>query len=287
MRNVVPIYKPVGLTPYQSVLQFKKQFPEYADMKISYAGRLDPMAEGLLLLLVGEENKKRNEYEKLQKTYEFTILLGIETDTYDMLGIIKKSKNKARISKQALSASDFDSPRSSSGEAGIRISNLLSSFIGKRVQSYPPYSSKAVKGKPLYWWARENRLEEIEIPTKEIDIYDLQLISSEEIKISRLDRDPEWQRPSGQDLTFRIQENINKVSGNFRQIEILHSWENFFKQTTVKSFTLLRCFATCSSGTYVRGIAHEIGQKIGCGAIALSIKRTNVGEYDISSIIDI
>ncbi len=103
---------------------------------------------------------------------------------------------------------DNASPRSSSGEAGIRISNLLSSFIGKRVQSYPPYSSKAVKGKSLYWWARENRLDEIKIPSHEIEIYDLQLMSTEEIRISRLDRDPEWQRPSGQDLRFKIQENI-------------------------------------------------------------------------------
>jgi len=287
MRNVVPIYKPVGLTPYQSVLQYKKQFPEYADMTISYAGRLDPMAEGLLLLLVGDENKKRNEYEKLRKTYEFTILLGIETDTYDTLGIVKNPKHEARMSKQALNDSHFDSPRSSSGEAGIQISNLLSSFIGKQIQSYPPYSSKAVKGKPLYWWARENRLDEIEIPSHEIEIYDLQLISSEEIKISRLDRDPEWQRPSGQDLRFKIQENIKKVNGNFRQEEILKTWEDFFINTKHTEFPIFHCKITCSSGTYMRGIAHEIGQKIGSGAIALSIKRTKVGKFDISSIINV
>jgi tRNA pseudouridine55 synthase len=248
MRNAVPIYKPVGLTPYQSVLQYKKQFPEYADMTISYAGRLDPMAEGLLLLLVGDENKKRNEYEKLRKTYEFTILLGIETDTYDILGIVKNPKHEAQMPKQALNASDFD----------IRISNLLSSFIGKRIQIYPPYSSKALMGKPLYWWARENRLNEIDLPSKEIEIYDLQLKSTEEIKISRLDRDPEWQRPSGQDLRFKIQENIKKVDGNFRQEEILKAWDDFFIKTKHTEFPIFHCKITCSSGTYISGIAHEI-----------------------------
>ena len=277
MRNAVPIYKPVGLTPYQSVLQFKKQFPEYADMTISYAGRLDPMAEGLLLLLVGDENKKRNEYEKLRKTYEFAILLGIETDTYDILGIVKNPKHEAQMPKQALNASDFD----------IRISNLLSSFIGKQIQSYPPYSSKAVKGKSLYWWARENRLDEIKIPSHEIEIYDLQLMSTEEIRISRLDRDPEWQRPSGQDLRFKIQENIKKVNGNFRQEEILKAWEDFFIKKKHTEFPIFHCKITCSSGTYIRGIVHEIGQKLDSGAIALSIKRTKVGEYNISSIINI
>jgi len=277
MRNAVPIYKPVGLTPYQSVLQYKKQFPEYADMTISYAGRLDPMAEGLLLLLVGDENKKRNEYEKLRKTYEFTILLGIETDTYDILGIVKNPKHEAQMPKQALNASDFD----------IRISNLLSSFIGKQIQSYPPYSSKAVKGKSLYWWARENRLDEIKIPSHEIEIYDLQLMSTEEIRISRLDRDPEWQRPSGQDLRFKIQENIKKVNGNFRQEEILKAWEDFFIKKKHTEFPIFHCKITCSSGTYIRGIVHEIGQKLDSGAIALSIKRTKVGEYNISSIINV
>ena len=277
MRNVVPIYKPVGLTPYQSVLQFKKQSPEYAEVKISYAGRLDPMAEGLLLLLVGDENKKRNEYEKLRKTYEFTILLGIETDTYDILGIVKNPKHEAQMPKQALNASDFD----------IRISNLLSSFIGKQIQSYPPYSSKAVKGKSLYWWARENRLDEIKIPSHEIEIYDLQLMSTEEIRISRLDRDPEWQRPSGQDLRFKIQENIKKVNGNFRQEEILKAWEDFFIKKKHTEFPIFHCKITCSSGTYIRGIVHEIGQKLDSGAIALSIKRTKVGEYNISSIINV
>ena len=277
MRNAVPIYKPVGLTPYQSVLQYKKQFPEYADLTISYAGRLDPMAEGLLLLLVGDENKKRNEYEKLRKTYEFTILLGIETDTYDTLGIVKNPKHEAQMPKQALNASDFD----------IRISNLLSSFIGKQIQSYPPYSSKAVKGKSLYWWARENRLDEIKIPSHEIEIYDLQLMSTEEIRISRLDRDPEWQRPSGQDLRFKIQENIKKVNGNFRQEEILKAWEDFFIKKKHTEFPIFHCKITCSSGTYIRGIVHEIGQKLDSGAIALSIKRTKVGEYNISSIINV
>ena len=68
MQSVIPVYKPLGLTPLQAIVKFKKLFPDYANEKISYAGRLDPMAEGLLLLLVGEENKQRNEYEDLSKT---------------------------------------------------------------------------------------------------------------------------------------------------------------------------------------------------------------------------
>lgn len=286
MSDVIPIYKALGETPYQAILKFKKRFPEYMNVKISYAGRLDPMAEGLLLLLVGEENKKRKKYENLSKTYEFTVLLGIATDTYDILGKIVHSPN---LNSHLINNSSIvESGDGTSMDYGKwQMENILKSFLGKRVQPYPPYSSKAVKGKPLYWWARENRLDEIEIPTKEIEIYDLRLMSSEEIKISRLDRDSEWQRPSGQDLRFKIQENIKKVNGNFRQEEILKTWEDFFINTKHTEFPIFHCKITCSSGTYIRGIAYEIGQKIGPGAIALSIKRTNVGKYDISSIINV
>ena len=68
--QVISIFKPLGLTSYQAIKLFKQKHPQYADEKISPAGRLDPMAEGILLLLLGEENKKRNEYEKLEKEYQ-------------------------------------------------------------------------------------------------------------------------------------------------------------------------------------------------------------------------
>lgn len=260
MNNVIIIYKLPGLTPYQSILEFKKKFPEYRKEIISYAGRLDPMAEGILLLLIGKENKKRRKYENLKKTYEFSILPGIETDTYDTLGKITKHSITQTIGIKNLL---------SNGEEGNF--GILNSFVKKRIQAYPPYSSKAVNGKPLYWWARNNRVKEIEIPTKEVEIFDLQLISSGKIE--------------AQDLRLRIQERIKKVKGDFRQEEILKSWNQFFESTHVTSFHFISLKTTCSSGTYVRGIAHEIGQMLGCGAIALYIKRTAIGNFNISSII--
>lgn len=297
MQNAIPIYKALGDTPYQAVQKFKKRFPQYSDTKISYAGRLDPMAEGLLLLLVGEENKNRKDYESLPKTYEFTILLGIETDSYDILGKVTQ-KNDIKILRY------YDIGRQNpliSNSLNILIS---SAFKGKRIQSYPPYSSKAVRGKPLYWWARHNRLNEIEIPEKEIEIYSLDLVSQQRIEI--------------QDLRFKIQEAIAKVQGDFRQKEILKTWGLYFKKTLRRghpelvsgstphdsempkpsssagrqvqhdiTYPILTCRVTCSSGTYVRGLVHEIGKKLDCGAIAFSIKRTSVGNFNISSIIKV
>src|SRR5690348_16589190 len=70
------------------VVALKKQFPELATSRIGYAGRLDPMAEGLLLLLVGDENKQRVSYEKLAKVYSVELLFGFATDSHDILGLI-------------------------------------------------------------------------------------------------------------------------------------------------------------------------------------------------------
>ena len=66
-KKVLSIYKPLGKTPLEIIKEVKKQYPEYADESIGYAGRLDPMAEGILLLLISEENLKRKKYEKLPK----------------------------------------------------------------------------------------------------------------------------------------------------------------------------------------------------------------------------
>jgi tRNA U55 pseudouridine synthase TruB len=61
------VYKPQGATPLDAVTMFKARHPEYAGSTVSYAGRLDPMAEGLLILLIGDENRNRKHYERLRK----------------------------------------------------------------------------------------------------------------------------------------------------------------------------------------------------------------------------
>lgn len=291
MKPVLCVSKPIGMTPLQAINQFKQHHPEYQTQTISYAGRLDPMAEGLLLLLVGDENKNRKQYENLPKTYEFTVLLGIATDTYDVLGVVKNFKQLAPRNKQIQISQNHDmklfKPFENSDLDSVRnlefeISNVLKIFIGKHSQPYPAYSSKTVQGKPLFWWARENKLDEIVIPKRDIEIYDLKLTSIDRI--------------SNTDLRLKIIESINTVKGDFRQQEILDSWDTFFQsfnkpanqltsEPANQTFPLLHCSVTCSSGTYVRSLAVEIGKKLGTPTLALAIKRTQVGEYNLTDTI--
>lgn len=242
---VIPVWKPIGWTPLKTVIEFKKSKSEYAKNIVSYAGRLDPMAEGILLLLIGEENKKRHEYEDLKKTYESEIILGISTDSFDGLGLITNINLKKYSRKE--------------------IDKFLKEFIGKQKQIYPPYSSKAVKGKPLYWWARKNKLNEIKIPEREIEIYSIELFNLESI--------------SSLDLANEIIERLRLVEGDFRQEEIIGNWEKFAAENKDKELIKIKINVFCSSGTYVRRIASDLGEKLGIGAFALSIKRIKVDKY--------
>jgi tRNA pseudouridine55 synthase len=238
MRRVIYIWKPLGFSPLKTIEKFKEKYPEYKDEIVSYAGRLDPMAEGILVFLIGEENKKRDSYLNLKKEYESEIILGISTDTFDSLGLITKTENR-EISKK-------------------EIEKKLKSFVGKQRQLYPPYSSKAVGGRPLYWWSRQGRLSEIEIPEREVEIYSIELLSFEEIDVDS--------------LVNKIIENIKNIKGDFRQDKIIKSWEEFDKKYGDEEFVKIKIKVSCSSGTYIRRIADDLG------GFANTIMRTGIGE---------
>ena len=84
--QVLNLYKQSGETPRERLERLRVQRPHYEHEVLSYAGRLDPMAEGVLLCLVGSANKRREAYLELSKEYVLDVLFGFSTDTYDVLG---------------------------------------------------------------------------------------------------------------------------------------------------------------------------------------------------------
>lgn len=247
-QQILILDKPIGKTPLDMVHLFKEQNSAYSDDTISYAGRLDPMAHGLLLLLIGDENKKREQYLPLPKTYEVEILFGFETDTYDMLGKVSKVSEVPKVPK-------------------VEIQKELQSFVGKREQEYPPYSSKTVNGKPLFWWARNNKLEEIEIPKRDVEIFSIAVLSDRGV--------------TGKKLLQNIEERISLVFGDFRQQEILRGWRSSINTRHV--YSIVKIEVHCASGTYMRSLAHDLGKRMGTAAIAYDIYRTKVGMYRIEN----
>lgn len=299
MQQIVNVYKPQGATPLEVIQQFKQQFPRYKDEKISYAGRLDPLAHGILLLLLGEQGSKENNEKRallrsadwrknrgvtverdsllnLPKEYEFEAVFGMETDTYDVLGLLQKikvtdkgKKTKHSPTKIQSNMELFHSALNDDLEKNIQ--SFIKSKLGKHIQQYPPFSSKPVQGKPLFRWAKENKLAKIEMPEREIEIFDFQLMGIYAINKDALQRE--------------VMQQIESVHGDFRQKEIQEKWEEFFAKNTNPIFRTARFTISCSSGTYIRSLVHELGKKLEIGAITLEILRTKVGEYELDSAI--
>lgn len=246
--SILNLYKRLGETPRERLERLRREKPRYENEVLSYAGRLDPMAEGVLLALVGQENKRRDEYLNLSKDYIVDILFGFSTDTYDVLGKVKEMGDTDTIRKQ-------------------KLRSALNAFHGTVAQEYPPFSAKTVEGKSLFSWARSLALDTVVLPQKEVTVYEIELQD-----IYKLDEPL---------LLSYIEDGIAKVNGDFRQEEILRIWHRHLSPKGDRAYPCATVRVSCSSGTYVRSIANRLGEHLEVPALALHILRTKVGEFDI------
>lgn len=245
-KNIHLIYKNEGETPLFVMEEYRKEKGISKEVSLTYAGRLDPMAKGMLIVLEGEEVFNKEKYNNLKKTYKFQIFFGFSTDTGDILGKVKiqNSKIKSEITEN-------------------KIQETLKTFIGKQEQKYPMYSSKTVKGVPLWQYARGD-LQLEEIPKHEIEIFDLKLEGLEKKK--------------GEEILNEVQNRIQKLSGDFRQEEIISSWKESLENLE-EEFFIATCIAEVSSGTYIRVLAESVGEKLNTSSLAYSIERIQIGDY--------
>ena len=251
MKKVINLYKPVGLTPLQALEKFKDNNSAYRGKKMSYPGRLDPMAEGILIVLVGDENKKMEQYMKLDKEYIAQILFGFNSDSHDVLGIPNRGERKEIDDKT--------------------LKKKIKSFKGDYDMKVPVFSSIRVKGKALLNYARRGKLDKIEIPRFRVRIKSIFIDNIYEI--------------SGRRLLKEILKKINMVKGDFRQDEIKTRWRLLLNGSEEK-FKVVKIYVKCSSGTYIRAIARDVGMELG-GGILLSLMRTKVGMIDIKDSVRI
>lgn len=126
--------------------------------KIGHTGTLDPIATGVLVVCVGNTTKLCEILTSEYKEYVGTIKLGIRTDTLDVTGEIIEKKEYNVKEEQ--------------------IKEVLNSFLGRSIQTTPIYSAVKVNGKKLYEYAREGK--SVELPKREIDVKDIELISYKE-----------------------------------------------------------------------------------------------------------
>lgn len=160
MDGILIINKPKGCTSHDIVYRIKKKF----NKKVGHTGTLDPMAEGVLPILIGKGTLCSKYLINHNKKYQVILKLGQKTDTADLEGkvIEEKETKKENVTIK-------------------NVENVLKTFLGKQKQIPPIYSAIKINGKKLYEYARKGQ--SIEISPREIEIYDIKLLNIENDKI--------------------------------------------------------------------------------------------------------
>jgi tRNA pseudouridine55 synthase len=217
-RVILNIYKEKNWTSFDVVAKIRVGLGK--KRKVGHAGTLDPLAEGVLIVLTDEDTKKQSEFMSLEKEYMTKIAFGVTTPMYDMEVLPDVSKIQLSLE-----------------EVRGKLKEILSKYIGEIDQKVPGYSAVKVGGKTLYKEARKGRISEVIIPVKRIKIHDIRVLGS-------------------------------KVEG----VQTTHG---------KLDFPVIELRVRCSSGTYIRSLAHDLGVEIGCGAVMTKLVRTRIGDFVI------
>lgn len=184
--NLILVNKPYGATPLETIQALRRLGILSENEKATYAGRLDPLATGLLLILKGEGVHEKEKYLALEKTYEIDLVFGAATDTGDLVGVPHAQESAAPQPEEI--AAHLESI--SEGE-------------------YPAFSSKTVNGKALHEYAREG----VQIPRPSRPM---------RYSVTHASKAPAI---TSKNLISQISTACELVKGDFRQTEILSAWK--------------------------------------------------------------
>lgn len=202
MNAVLVIDKPAGLTSHDVVNRVRRILQQRA---VGHLGTLDPLATGVLPLVLGNLTRLAQFYTASEKTYEGVVRFGFATDTYDAEG---EATSPAQVVKVSLE----------------QVRDLAVRFRGTIEQMPPPFSAKKIHGVPAYKLARKHK--DVILKPVQVEIKEFEILAAE-----------------GDRASFR---------------------------------------ARVASGTYMRTVAHDMGQQMGCGAHLESLRRTALGEFDVA-----
>lgn len=199
---VIVIDKPAGWTSHDVVSRLRRVLSERS---AGHLGTLDPMATGVLPVVLGRYTRLSQFYNHSDKSYEGEIRFGFATDTYDADGEPSSSPQIVQVTLED-------------------VKNAGREFVGPQMQLPPPFSAKKINGVPAYKLARKKV--EVELKASPVEVFSFEILEA-----TADDR--------------------------------------------------VRFLAHVSSGTYIRSIAHDLGQRVGCGAHLASLRRTTVAEFTI------
>ncbi|OGG61149.1 hypothetical protein A3C87_03285 [Candidatus Kaiserbacteria bacterium RIFCSPHIGHO2_02_FULL_49_34] len=252
----VALQKAVGETPLSCAEAYRARHPELIGVPLSYAGRLDPLASGALLVLIGDECKQQKKYHGLDKEYVIEVVIGIGSDTGDVMGRLSADASLSRTPKET------------------DLTTIARELSGKMLSlPYPAFSSKTVHGKPLHTWACEGRLNEIEIPTQTAPLYEMKFLSMRTMPAAEL-----AETAIEKMNTIPPVEDARKALGNdFRRGDIREDWKQFALAKKDIPYTIATFRVCAGSGMYMRTLANEIAKKFATNGLCLSIHRSKIG----------
>lgn len=198
MNGIFLLHKPSGPTSHDVVNAVRRLA---GTRRVGHTGTLDPLATGLLVVLVGQATRLAQYLTGHDKTYRAVIRLGETTDTYDAEGAV--------TARQPVTVT------------AAEIAAALTGFLGPQMQRPPAYAAIKVEGQALYQRAR--RGETITPAPRPVVFHTLTVLA--------------WEPP---DLTVDV---------------------------------------VCSAGTYIRSLAHDLGEQLGCGAHLRALTRLAVGPF--------
>lgn len=217
MNGILLVDKPVGISSFGVVAKvrgiWRNDLRERAESikkaKVGHTGTLDPMASGLMILVLGSYTKRAQEFSKLDKVYEAELTLGSSSTTDDLEGELTTLLDKQPSTEEVI--------------------QVFESFIGEIKQIPPIYSAIKIDGQRAYKLARKGH--EVAMQPRQVSIF-----------------------------------SISNVAYDYPKVK----------------FTV-----HVSSGTYIRSLARDVGEKLGTGAYLSALRRTKVGEFGINESVEI
>ncbi len=255
---IIPVWKKVGESTHLLAQYVGKKIAEKTGnqehLKATHTGTLDPMAEGVVVILTGNDRLKKSDYSQDLKVYKFEIVFGFTTDSHDLLGLIQET-----IQTQL-----------NSEKIHQLISEVLPDFLGRQKQVQPMFSAQRVNGRSGFDLAKVNQFFDQKI--NDVEVHSIILKKITEISLDTFEKN--------------LFKKVNLIDGDFRQPEILAQWKKTIAQLTEDSITklpILTLETTVSRRTYIRAITRDLAKKIGIPATTYSIIRTKNAGFDKKS----
>ena len=257
--GIIELWKDYGITSNE----FARRYKLNSDLdSVCYAGRLDPMARGKMIILTNEDTKNVNKYLKHNKLYNFDMIIGIDTKSHDCLSEINTISNDLDFLKK-----DF---------LTLKLQEFIKSYT---VQEYPIVSNYTIKHngikKPLWWFYANGYLAEpmssssekyksIKLPTKNVTIFDSKINTVQNIQLNKLI----------ELFVDRIKLIDNEQTQNeLKTQDIIEQWNKIKNDSQNLQLIVVNMELTVSSGFYIRQFCNDFGKFISNGGIAFDITR--------------